>query len=467
MRIPIIINFLFKVMENTFINRYVLNNILLVYFCIFMKKAMKLVDVYEYLFKKINPLFLVLISLTFFACNNDGSTNTAPIVDNEVVRDDAAIIDLTNEKQVIRGFGASTAFRLDFPLNDSDMDLIFGNNEDQIGLSILRIRLVPDDNPANRQVELDHALGAKARGAIVIASPWSPPVRMKTNDNLVGGELKTESFEDYAIYLNDFANYMASCGAELYALSIQNEPDIEVDYESCDWSSTKLHNFVRDYGNIITSTKVIGPESYNFNHSVTDPILNDEIATANIDIVGGHIYGGGLTDYPLARSKGKEVWMTEHLDTEITWKAVFATAKEIQDCMVIGNFNAYMWWYAKRFYGPLDEDNTISKRGYIMSNFAKFIRPGYNRVEATYKPKSGIYVSSYYDGNKVVVVALNTKKSNVNQQFVIENGAVSFVIPYTTSQSKNLEKGESINVSSIGAFTFSLPSQSITTFVQQ
>lgn len=429
---------------------------------------MKLVDAHGHLFKKINSMFLVLvlINLTFFTCNSDGNVNSLPVIKNEIIKNDAAIIDLTNEKQVIRGFGASTAFRLDFPLNDSDMDLIFGNNEDQIGLSILRIRLVPDDNLVDRQVELNHALGAKARGAIVVASPWSPPIRMKTNNNLVGGRLKTESYAEYANYLNDFALYMESEGAPLYSISVQNEPDIEVDYESCDWSPTQMLDFIKEHGNKVTATKLMAPESFQFRKNMSDLILNDDVAVENVDIIGGHIYGGGLADYPLARSKEKEVWMTEHLDTEITWKAVFTTAKEIQDCMVIGNFNAYMWWYAKRFYGPLDEDNTISKRGYIMSNYAKFIRPGYNRVEATYKPKSGVYVSSYYDGNKVVIVALNTKNKIVNQQFVIENGVVPSVTSYVTSQSKNLEKGAVINLSSIGAFTHNLPAQSITTFVQ-
>jgi len=38
------------------------------------------------------------------------------------------------------------------------------------------------------------------------------------------------------------------------------------------------------------------------------PAWVDNIAVNNLDIAGGHLYGGGLTDYPLARAKGKEIW---------------------------------------------------------------------------------------------------------------------------------------------------------------
>ena len=417
--------------------------------------------------KIMNLVWTILIGFSILNCSSDEGSAPPPTTKEDVVQKDAAIIDLNDEKQIIRGFGSSTAFRLDFPLSDTDMDILFGNNEGQLGFSIHRIRLVPDDNATDRQIELNHALGAKNRGAIVVASPWSPPVRMKTNSNLIGGELKEESYAEYATYLNDFALYMENEGVPLYSISVQNEPDIQVDYESCDWSPSQMLNFIVDHGDKITATKLMAPESFQFRKIMSDPILNNEVAAANVDIIGGHIYGGGLTDYPIARNKGKEVWMTEHLDTEITWDAVFATGKEIHDCMTIGNFSAYIWWYSKRFYGPLDEDGTVSKRGYIMSNYTKFIRPGYHRIEASNNPKSNIYVSAYYNGSKTVIVALNTGTASIKQQFAFENGSVSSVTPYVTSQSKNLEKEASIEVSaSINAFSYTLPAQSIVTFEQ-
>ena len=413
-----------------------------------------------------NLLHILFLFLLTIGCSGDGDNPNPNPSPTPTLRADASIVKPSEEKQTIRGFGAATVFDPSgvAELNTSDYDKLFGNDVDEIGLSILRIRVAAD--AAYRSKELNRAVNAKARGAIVIASPWSPPASMKTNNSLIGGSLKTDSYEEYALYLNDFANYMDSNGASLYAIGIQNEPDIEVTYESCDWTANQIKDFMKDFGHLITKTKVISPESFNFNHSITDPMLNDAVAVENVDIVGGHIYGGGLADYPLAKSKNKEVWMTEHLDTEVTWSSVIATGKEIHDCMVTANFNAYIWWYAKRFYGPLDEDGTISKRGYVMANFSKFVRPGYVRVEATEKPKTNVLVSAYKSNGKTIIIALNTSTSGINQQFSIENTTATSVTPYVTSENENLAEKTSVEiVTEIDAFTYTLPANSITTFV--
>jgi glucuronoarabinoxylan endo-1,4-beta-xylanase len=99
---------------------------------------------------------------------------------------------------------------------------------------------------------------------------------------------------------------MSSNGAPLYAISLLNEPDALVNYESCSWDATQLLNFVKSNAPAI-GINIFVPESENFIHSLSDPILNDPVAVANVSIIGGHIYGGGLTSYPLAVSKSKEV----------------------------------------------------------------------------------------------------------------------------------------------------------------
>jgi O-glycosyl hydrolase len=70
--------------------------------------------------------------------------------------------------------------------------------------------------------------------------------------------------------------------------------------------------------------------------------------------------------------------MTEHLtgheSPEVnTWTLALALGSEINDCME-ANFNAYVWWYIRRFYGLITDDGNISKKGYVMSQFSKFIR---------------------------------------------------------------------------------------------
>ena len=85
-------------------------------------------------------------------------------------------INLTNLKQVIRGFGGSSAWH--GQLTNADCDKLFTT----LGLSILRVRIDPNNNWSD---EISNAQKAMARGAIVFGSPWSPPAYMKDNNNTV------------------------------------------------------------------------------------------------------------------------------------------------------------------------------------------------------------------------------------------------------------------------------------------
>ncbi len=225
---------------------------------------------------------------------------------------------------------------------------------------------------------------------------------------------------------------------------------------------SQMLKFVQENARSI-GTKVIAPESYHFYRGLSDPLLNDSTALANFDILGGHIYGGGLEPYPLAESKGKEIWMTEHLDTDTSWAHVLATGKEINDCMNDG-MSAYVWWYIVRFYGPIDESGNVTKRGYIMSQFSRFIRPDYYKVSATENPQTGVYVTAYKSAAKLIVVVVNENSTPTEQTFNLINGPFNKFTPYVTSKTKNSFQGSDVAVSNY-SFTATLEDSSVTTFV--
>ena len=369
-----------------------------------------------------------------------------------------AHIDFATQHQRIRGFGA-----VDMPdwingLSVEEVDRAFGAGDGQLGFTILRIKVPVDRGQWSKGLEA--AVHAKSMGAIILASPWSPPAHMKTNGNIVGGELLPEYYQDYAQHLADFANYMKDNGAELYAISIQNEPDIRVDYESCDWTPAQMIDFLKNHASIIPC-RVVAPESFRFDRSKSDPILRDPEAAAEVDIIGGHIYGGGLYAYPLAERLNKEVWMTEHLELEIDWASVLATGKEIHDCMA-SNFNAYLWWYLRRFYGPLAEDGSVSQRGYVMSHFSRFVRPGWYRVEADSTPAQGVFVSAFRDTESATIVIINRNPSAQSLSLVFEGGTLGQLNRWESTAAHNVTRMEAIEVSADPTL-LSLPPQSITT----
>ncbi len=270
-------------------------------------------------------------------------------------------VDLNTEYQSISGFGGVNMPGWIDDLSEDLADKAFGNEPGQMGLTILRIRVPNDTTQFFREVPT--AVLARNHGAIIMGSPWSPPALLKSNNNLVGGYLLPENYGAFADHLLRFASYMNDSGTPLYAVSIQNEPDIGVSYESCDWYASQMIDFLEEQGSRFDTLKIIAPESFQFRRPLSDSILNDPVAEPYVDIIGGHIYGGGLFDYPLARDKGKEVWMTEHLTGSSgpeanDWPLALDLATEINDCMK-ANFNAYIWWYLRRFYGPLNDAGAI------------------------------------------------------------------------------------------------------------
>ena len=412
----------------------------------------------------------VLLSLFLFvACLHSCSKKNDPPGNNTPIVYDAQVTILAAENnQVIRGFGCATVFS---PPNTSaitsaEFDRLFGSGSGQVGLNFLRIRIASDD--AWRNVELNHARAAIHRGAQVFASPWSPPARMKTNSSLngTGGKLIPDSASAYAKYLNDFAVYMATNGAPLYAVSIQNEPDWEPVYEGCVWTALEMKEFLKNHGGVITATRLMAPELVNNNQTYVNTILSDDGAAANLDILATHLYGGGLVENLLAKSKGKEVWMTEHLDTNITYSANLNTAVEIHDCLTRANFSAYIWWYGKRFYGLIGQDGALTKRGYIISQFARFIKDGAIRLGTSPNSRTEVLVSAFKNGSKKIIVAINTGTANVKQKISFQGATATSVMPYLTTSSKNAEQGNAIALSD-NSFEYTLPPESVVSFVEQ
>ncbi|MEO7578426.1 MAG: glycoside hydrolase family 30 beta sandwich domain-containing protein [Massilia sp.] len=369
--------------------------------------------------------------------------------------------------QTIRGFGGHNGAGWIPELTAAQVDAAFGTGSGQIGLSIMRMRI--DASSSNWQLQVPTAQLAKAKGATLFATPWSPPANMKTNNSLIHGRLDPAYYYDYTTHLLNFAAHMASNGAALYAISVQNEPDWDPDYEGCQWNSTEFINYLKAQGSRFGSFKVMAPESLNSKKTLADPILNDATAAPQFDIVAGHLYGVSPSDYPLARSKGKELWMTEHFTDNgdaNDWTKAMPVALEVHNSMV-SNYSAYVWWYIRRSYGLLTEDGNVSKRGFIMSQYAKYIRPGYTRIGATEKPYADVYVTAYKDSSgKLVVVAINTGTSQRQLQLQLSAGSAASFVKYRTNSSTSNAYAGQYTVTG-GTATAYIDPGSVNTFVSQ
>ncbi|MCL6590630.1 MAG: hypothetical protein K6U80_11800 [Firmicutes bacterium] len=386
---------------------------------------------------------------------------------NSVIPVNAAncIVNLTDTKQTIRGFGGMNHPVWISDLTDSQRTTAFGNGTGQIGMSILRIHVDEDSN--NWSKEIATAQRAVALGAIVFASPWNPPSNMT---EVVNGQkrLRYDQYGAYTNHLNSFINYMKQNGVDLYGISVQNEPDYAHDWTG--WTATEMLNYMKQNAGSL-QTRVIAPESFQYRKNMSDPILNDAQALANLDILGAHLYGTPLSDYPYPlfkqKGQGKELWMTE-VYTDSTsdansWPNALEVAYNIHNSMVEAEFNAYVWWYIRRSYGMIKDDGQVSKRGWCMAQFSKFIRPGFVRVDATKNPQSNVYVSAYKNSQNIVVVVVNKNTSSQSLSLTISGATVGPLTKYTTSGSKSLNNDGAISGPG-GNFSLSVDAQSVTTF---
>jgi glucuronoarabinoxylan endo-1,4-beta-xylanase len=413
--------------------------------------------------------YLLFISITFLVscAKEEKSFTTAPeiIPDNTpTVTGNNAILDLSNEQQVIDGFGGSTAWN--GALSDAKADVLFGNNiNSQMGLTICRLRIDPNNNWND---EKSNAIKANARGAKVFASPWSAPVSLKSNNSVVQGRIDYSKYNDYALYLKSFGDFIKAAGVTLTAISIQNEPDWKPDYESCSWTGDEIAKFTKENAPTVGYPFMIG-ESLGLNTAITDPALNDAVACANVSYVGGHLYGKTPFTYTNAISKGKKIWMTEHYydnaNNNIT--EALKVAKEINDCMC-SNMNAYVWWWMLPLNGStcnlIDNNNAATKNGCAIAQYAKWVRPGFKRIIISPNPYMNVYLSAYKNGTKTVIVIVNSNTISVKQPVMIQNGSITSFTPYETSSTNNIATLSVIAVTN-GNFSINLNAQSITTLV--
>lgn len=376
-------------------------------------------------------------------------------------------------RQTIRGFGGMAHAAWIGDLTAAQRTTAFGGGEGQLGFSVLRIPV--GENQADWGRDLATAKRAVELGATVIASPWNPPASMietfTRGSQTNAKRLRYSSYGAYAQHLNDFTTYMRNNGVNLYGISVQNEPDYATDWTW--WTSAEIVRFLRENAGSI-GTRVIAPESFQYVKSMSDPILNDATALANVDIIGAHLYGTSYANfpYPLFKQKGagKELWMTEvyypnSSDSGDLWPQALDVGEHIHHAMVDAEFQAYIWWTIRRSYGPMREDGQISKRGAMMAQFARFVRPGYVRVDATANPATNVYVSAYRGGDTVVIVAVNKNTSSVSQQFTLAGTTASgSVASWLTDASRNVAP-QSAQTMANGSVTVTLPARSVTTFV--
>jgi glucuronoarabinoxylan endo-1,4-beta-xylanase len=425
-----------------------------------------------------------------------------------------SIVDWNSVHQRIDGFGASSAW--DGSWTTAEADLLFSTNNNityqsatynGVGLSLLRNHILyasttsASDTPTT--VEANIMKLAQARGARVWSTPWTPAAGFKSINDIYDSSVATGSGINGGSYLgsgnnitnlnyaSQLANYVASMkssGINLYAISVQNEPDANVTtYEACQWTGAQIHDFVTNLFSALAtkgvgSTKIIVPESESWSGDATlyTPTLSDPNTAADVSIIANHDYVpnnsvGDQTTPAAPSTSGKALWETEVAllsgsDSSIENGVYYA--QRIYLYMTQAQANAYHYWWlvasGSGNEGLLDTSSAPTKRLFTFGQYSRFVRPNFNRINATSTQPSAL-ISAYKDstspGFAIVVVNTNVA-TDVIQTFNLTNFTAASVTPWITSSTLSLAQQTAVNVTN-SSFTYTVPALSVVTFVGQ
>lgn len=442
--------------------------------------------------------------------NGSGTVEAAAVTGVQVAcsaLSGSAQVDWTNVHQIIDGFGASDAWI--GPLSFANQSFFFGTGNGQLGLSILRTD-VPDNEDVSGDCStvnsgcagpyVSDMQSVLANGGRIYSSSWTPPAAYKTNGLTDCANNSGLLSADYGLYATWLANYVESlqeAGIPLYALSVQNEPDICTDYPSAIWTAADIDTFVGDnlgptFAANNLSTLILVPEGSGYNQmGLGSTCAGDSTCNQYVGGVNWHDYDASLSGtntvaadpYPSAWPADKKYWETEascgdgfgpnfcqsgfntNMTDALDWAAV------IDQRIAVDGANAWFYWWlidsnTTDDQGLMANNGTIALRAYVLGQYSRFVRPGYYRIDATHLPTPNVSVSAYQNlsTNNLVVIATNYSSSPVSVTFSIANApAFSAMTPWVTSANLALAQQSNVAVSS-NSFTYTLLPDSITTF---
>ena len=414
-----------------------------------------------------------------------------------------ATVNWTTTYQTIQGFGAGNMFA-GSAMNPYD-NLLFNT----LGYSLLRSAVPigngqcdgsPSASCANGQDSVTDMQSCVANGCSVWAYVSNPPGEYNNSGSYACTAVPALNVGDYAPFATYVTNYIASLrtyeGVPLYAVSVQNEPDPVAG--GCQMSASGIDTFVKT--NLFptmssagqTATKIMLPEtgSYGQLTSLAGTCMADSACANDVGLIAYHQY-----DNPSSPTDpySTPLWETEVTDccgnaipvgcSDSTWcntitDALF-WAQFADTAMVNGNSAWHYFEYVDpdTFDGSNSNDAlinpaqspAISIRTYAIANWAKFVRPGWVRIGATHVPQSSVMVTAFKSpatGGNFAIVAINTNSSDTAIAFSLSGfpTSVSSVTPWTTSSTLSLAQQTNTAVSG-GGFTYTLPANSVTTFV--
>ncbi len=337
---------------------------------------------------------------------------------------------------------------------------IFGQGEGRLDVASIRISIGAsdlddhvfsyDDRPAGEtDPTLAHFDLAPDRRALIpllreilairpdihiLASPWSPPLWMKTNGLPKAGSLKPEAYDAFARYLVRYIQGMHEAGIPVEAITLQNEPRYLKNTPSMSITAAEQTRLIGDHVGPAFRTAGLATRILAYDHNPDDigyamTVLADPKAAPFVHGTAFHLYEGPASAISTvhAAHPGKHLFLTEMWVTDdvVTGSpiAIAAPISRIMAASIRNWVEGVILWNlaADPHFGPhtsdggctecegaitLDGDKvTRNAAYYTLAHISSFVPPGSRRIESI-DPDSDFTSVAFRtpDGHTVLVV---------------------------------------------------------------
>lgn len=298
----------------------------------------------------------------------------------------------------------------------------------------------------------------------ILATPWSAPRWMKTNNSWVGGSLQTQYYAAYAKYFVKYFDAMQAQGISIWGITPQNEPENPNNEPSMLMNSTEQKNFINQqlgpqmaaagYGNI----KIIAFDHNCDNTAYPIDVLNN---SSYVDGAAFHLYLGNISAMSTVRNAtNKNVYFTEqYTGSGGSFSGDFGW--HMQN-VVIGSTNNWaktvLEWNAANnsglgprtpggcntCLGAITVNNSTSYTKnvayYIIGQISKFVKPGALRINSSSTNGSIISAGFKNPDGSIALVVYNSGGSNTIR-VVSGSSSFDYTIPGSSAVTFNWSAG--------------------------
>lgn len=276
----------------------------------------------------------------------------------------------------------------------------------------------------------------------IMASPWSPPTWMKTNNNSVGGSLKPEYYPVYAQYFVKYIQAMKAEGVTIHTLTIQNEPLHPGNNPSLLMLANEQRDFIKSHLGPAFAAAGITTKIVLYDHNCDKPdypisIMNDPEAKKYVDGSAFHLYGGDISALSTVHEAhpDKNLYFTEQwtgknesFESNFMWhtqQVLIGSLRNWSKVVLEWNlandpsFGPHTDGGCTECKGALTIGSTIVRNPsyYILGQVSKWVPPGSKRIQSDILPGLQSVAFLTPQGKKVLLV-LNT--GSTSQSFNIE-----------------------------------------------